>query len=519
MKNPLKAPPRICSIAIFAAFALALAALSGAGSARAAALSVTTLNDSGAGSLRQVIADAAAGDTITFKVHGTITLTSGALMIGKSLAIQGPGSNHLKISGNHAGRVFVIVSPVPSSPPIVIISRMTISHGLAVADAGTPPTIKAVFDSVGGGILNFGNLTLSDVDLSNNQALGDANKMPLGQGRPGAAYGGGVANGGTLSINSSLFIGNVARGADDSNGPIAGLGGGGAMFNYGNAEVTGSWFTRNQAIGGNDCSSPILSGHGAGGAIISGGLNGVLSVKNSIFDHNQAIGGNGGQVTTTPVPIAVGPDKASGGAIDVTGGSGTIDHSLFNHNQSIGGIGAPGGSGGVGAGGAIVATNLANQGTNATIIDSRVEHNAALGGAGGVGGDGGEAEGGGLTSTSGAILTVISTTVAYNRAQGGEGDEGHNGGNGLGGGFYDYTASTLVLQGAIVIYNKALGGEAEEHGRDGHHTGDDEWGKPGDGSDGQGIGGGVYYLGTYSADTATVIKKNKASTSNDNVWP
>ena len=38
------------------------------------------------------------------------------------------------------------------------------------------------------------------------------------------------------------------------------------------------------------------------------------------------------------------------------------------------------------------------------------------------------------------------------------------------------------------------------------------------GSDGDGIGGGVYYLGTFS-DVLTVIKHNHASTSNDNIYP
>jgi hypothetical protein len=38
------------------------------------------------------------------------------------------------------------------------------------------------------------------------------------------------------------------------------------------------------------------------------------------------------------------------------------------------------------------------------------------------------------------------------------------------------------------------------------------------GSDGQGVGGGVYNLGTFT-DVFTVINGNHASTSNDNVFP
>src|SRR6516165_2213945 len=36
---------------------------------------------------------------------------------------------------------------------------------------------------------------------------------------------------------------------------------------------------------------------------------------------------------------------------------------------------------------------------------------------------------------------------------------------------------------------------------------------------GQGIGGGVYNLGTFLYDLATVIARNNASTSNDDIYP
>src|SRR5215831_6272567 len=73
-------------------------------------LMVTSTADSGAGTLRQAIADAAAGDTIEFGLSlsypATITLTSETLLIDKNLTIQGPGAPALTVSGNHAGRVF-----------------------------------------------------------------------------------------------------------------------------------------------------------------------------------------------------------------------------------------------------------------------------------------------------------------------------------------------------------------------------------------------------------------------------
>jgi hypothetical protein len=53
---------------------------------------VTNLNDSGDGSLRTAIADAANGDTINFQpgLVGTITLTSGELDITSSITIDAP---------------------------------------------------------------------------------------------------------------------------------------------------------------------------------------------------------------------------------------------------------------------------------------------------------------------------------------------------------------------------------------------------------------------------------------------
>src|SRR5262249_46329461 len=64
--------------------------------------SVTTLADSGAGSLRQAILDANAtpgDDTITFAVTGTINLASALPNLSSNIDLQGPGARDLTVRG------------------------------------------------------------------------------------------------------------------------------------------------------------------------------------------------------------------------------------------------------------------------------------------------------------------------------------------------------------------------------------------------------------------------------------
>ncbi|MGB2455819.1 MAG: hypothetical protein ACPIG7_14595, partial [Akkermansiaceae bacterium] len=72
------------------------------------AAEVTSLNDEGDGSLRQLVADAVAGETITFSQAGTITLTS-PITIDKDIVID--GGNSVTISGGELTSIFKINRP------------------------------------------------------------------------------------------------------------------------------------------------------------------------------------------------------------------------------------------------------------------------------------------------------------------------------------------------------------------------------------------------------------------------
>ena len=91
---------------------------------------VSNTLDSGAGSLRDAIANVDPNGEIVFTVTGTITLTTGQLLIDKELTITGPGSANLTISGNGTSRIFEIRSQG------VEISGVTITGGSAVDGGG-----------------------------------------------------------------------------------------------------------------------------------------------------------------------------------------------------------------------------------------------------------------------------------------------------------------------------------------------------------------------------------------------
>ena len=113
----------ICRV-LFAAFlgASCLIALS----TQASTITVTNINDSGAGSLRQAIADAHDGDTVNLGVTGAITLSTGELLVDKSITIQGPGSGNLTIDCNGVSRGFYVSSGVTAT-----IAGLTITNGNA----------------------------------------------------------------------------------------------------------------------------------------------------------------------------------------------------------------------------------------------------------------------------------------------------------------------------------------------------------------------------------------------------
>ncbi len=383
-----------------------------------ATFNVTNTNNNGAGSLRDAIslANAAPGaDTIDFTgsifkdaVPDQITLTSGELLINSDITIKGTGASKLSISGNNASRVFNITSGK------VTISGLLITQGKVTGFAS------------GGGIFNGGTLTLNNSTVSGNTA----------------DFGGGIENGGTLTVNNSTVSGNTAvqvgvGGGIRNNGTLtlksstvsgntAGFGGGISNFatlTLNSSTVSGNTATRNGGgienfIGTLALSNSTISDNTAstGGGIFND--RGTLTLKSSTVSGNSAttrdgggIANLGGTMTLNYSTVSGNSASFSGGGIENINGTLTLNHSTVSGNRATTGGG------------------IRNFGLNGTLTvnNSTVSGNTAAD------------FGGGILNDLGT-LTLKSSTVSGNKAI-------------SGGGIYNF--GTLALKNSIINGNTA----------------------------------------------------------------
>lgn len=173
---------------------------------------VTNSNDSGPGSLRDVLSTACSGGKVAFdmspgRVTSPITLTSGELAIGQDQTIAGPTDKSLVISGNNNSRVF----NVNWWQANLKISNLTITGGKA---------------NSGAGIRSEGGLTIKDSTLTGNNAAGT-------DGSGGAID---TAFNSHLTIINSTISGNTAQGY-----------GGGLQNRADDATLTNVTITNNRA--------------------------------------------------------------------------------------------------------------------------------------------------------------------------------------------------------------------------------------------------------------------------------
>ena len=278
---------------------------------------VTTMSDSGAGSLREAIALVSDGGLIEFDAAlngGSIDLTSSELVIDKNITITGPGFELLTVSRDgNAATSFRIFHIRPNR--IVTIQGLTISGGSAMGS-----------DSTGGAIYNEpeSSLLLMNCNLVNNHA---SSEFLFGGGSGGA-----ITNHGILEIRNCNLNGNGASafhsgsgGAVISDGTLAIVSStldansagvdGGAISNSGSASITASTISNNTAYG-----HPLTGG--SGGGIVN---SGPMTITNSTISGNVVGFGYGSGIVSAVGPLIVSHSTFSGNSFtDPVGSAGGI---------------------------------------------------------------------------------------------------------------------------------------------------------------------------------------------------
>jgi subtilisin family serine protease len=367
---------------------------------------VTSLADSGAGTLREAIQRVAASGCsgiISLVATGTINLASPLPAFSQSVLLI--ASNQVTVSGSSAWPLFQFGPGTSNS-----------LSGLQL--------VNAFSTSSGAAVWNRGVTVIQNCAFFNNSTLG--------------AVGGAVANTrispsdlGILLVTNCLFQNNAALGQPGENrgaGNNGGPGGGGAGMG-------GAIYT--------DGSQVILSGC-TFGANVAGGANGGNGDGNSFNNDSGGTGGapNGGAGGAINLPGSAGGYGGGGG-----GGAGSGTAGFAGGAGGFGGGGGGGGARGAGGAGGTGGTAGAYSGAGGAALFS---HSG--------GGGGGAGLGGALFCKTG-IVTIANCSFTSNKATNGVGGAGSFGA-GVGGNGQGIGGAVINLDAQITVSNLSFSGNS-----------------------------------------------------------
>ena len=270
---------------------------------------------------------AASGDAVTIAAATYVENVT----IPVSLTVTGSGALGTIIDGNASGSVVKI----PNASTHVTLSNLTLRNGWAVGGCAARG-VAYIVPSCGGGVYNSGTLTINNSVIISNVARG-RRCGPV----PGPdlciqyelyGFGGGISNSGTLTINRTTIAYNQAFGFEVADG--------GGIYNRGKLTINASTLSGNRAseypgtcttctsegggidnvgtveINNSTLARNVTASHGTykreGGGIVS---SGILSV------HSSTVSGNlGGIVGAVTLQNSIVANNVSGGIPNVSGG-------------------------------------------------------------------------------------------------------------------------------------------------------------------------------------------------------
>lgn len=210
-------------------------------------------------------------DAIRISKTGTINLQSALPQITSKMSIAGPSSDPTALEVTRLSGGFYRIFDIAAGAEVTI-SGLSASQGHISA-----------FNAEGGGILNAGDLTLTNVALHDNAAEDTESTHAA------SATGGAIASesGATLTVSGSRFVDNSASSTTTAAGaPNYAITNGGAIYNEGTMSIDRTTFHQNSSSATADFGSSAY-----GGAIVT---TGPTTIALSTLDQNSvtAIGTN-----------------------------------------------------------------------------------------------------------------------------------------------------------------------------------------------------------------------------------
>jgi hypothetical protein len=284
------------------------------------------------GTLAAAVAAAHDGDTVTVRA-GTV---AGGVTIDKSITLVGAGMHASVIRGG--GPVLTIGSLSATKILTVSIRDLTVTGGYSRTDRTGEcgpdiPTCGPGYQkatALGGGIEVLpradgspgAKVAISNTAVTGNRAAPTTTVpsvravCPDGPCPQAQAAGGGIDNWGTLTLTDSVVSNNQAA------SELTAQADGGGIVDEASAKLT----LIHSSVTGNTVSA-APNGRFADGGGIFVDQNGTLTVQHSVIDGNTAS-------LTSRYPVSVGDSDASSGGVFVqSGGTAAIDHTSISDNR------------------------------------------------------------------------------------------------------------------------------------------------------------------------------------------